>query len=133
MTSCLSPLQAGRKHFDEKLWNGKNETKSDNQQILGEAVKSGGEIASLGTLIMALTTLMVISHNLFVIGLLYYKKYTRLKSCFFKKKGPAEMMSCSSLTVNHFASWENIGPCNGWVFRCLKRLAERDEFFTCGG
>jgi hypothetical protein len=31
MRSCLSPLQAGRKHFDEKLWNGKNETKFDNQ------------------------------------------------------------------------------------------------------
>ena len=33
MRSCLSPLQAGRKHFDEKLWNGKNETKFDNQHL----------------------------------------------------------------------------------------------------
>lgn len=32
MRSCLSPLQAGQKHFDEKLWNGKNDTKFDNQQ-----------------------------------------------------------------------------------------------------
>ncbi len=31
MRSCLSPLQAGRKYCDEKLWNGKNETKFDNQ------------------------------------------------------------------------------------------------------
>src|SRR6059058_43124 len=33
MRSCLSPLQAGRKHFDEKLWNGKNETKFDKQHV----------------------------------------------------------------------------------------------------
>jgi len=32
MRWCLSSLQADRKHFDEKLWNGKNETKFDNQQ-----------------------------------------------------------------------------------------------------
>jgi hypothetical protein len=27
MRWCLSPLQADRKRLDEKLWNGKNETK----------------------------------------------------------------------------------------------------------
>ena len=41
MRSCLSPLQAGRKHFDEKLWNGKNETKFDKQHLTVESRRPG--------------------------------------------------------------------------------------------